>query len=375
MPIQGLTTTIVTMPPVIGSLRKGGEKETRTKGDRTFETFGKDLNHFRFTAKNESDSRLLQAFATAYGATPERINNIYLPGPEVDDNLMAFCEEYSAAKLIHRCDSVWIYERDNHTGQLYRTSHYCPYADENPDRVERPKDRMGNPLGCKQVGRLHVILPELVDAGYYGVVTVLTHSINDIAKLYQALTNYRECFGPLNRYPFAIYRANETISTPNGDKRARREKSLLNIVPSSEFVLQRFEAVRLASLSAPAAEPKQLPAPEIIEGESQVVEDDELTGLRNEYNAAARRAKNAGVSGVVGLKRADDLEIVQEKFWQLHHNVTAFAAELHATAEIPGLNLPEEYAMTLTWLDTIEEMLEIIKAGADVERELVEVTL
>jgi hypothetical protein len=266
MPIQGLTTTTVAMPPVIGQLRKGGEKEKRTKGEREYEVFGKDLDHFRFTPKNEGDARLLEAFITGYGEAPERLDNIYLPGPEVDDNLMAFCEEYTAATLVHRCDGVWIYERDRYSGQIVPTDAYCPYAEENPEKRERGKDG-----GCKQVGRLHVLLPNLVDAGYYGTVTVLTHSINDIAKIYQSLANYRESFGPLNRYPFTLYRATESISTPNGDKRARRDKSLLNLVPSSEFVLKQLESMRRAAVSAPP-EVKRLVdhgTGEVIDGDAQ----------------------------------------------------------------------------------------------------------
>lgn len=360
MPIEGLTTTIVNMPPVIGCLRKGGEKEKRTKDNRTFETFGKDLNYFRFTARNESDARLLQAFASAYGATPERIDNIYLPGPEVDDNLMAFCEEYSAATLIHRCNGVWVYERDGHTGQFYRTNQHCPYAEENPNRRARGKDG-----GCKQVGRLHVILPELLTAGYYGVVTVLTHSINDIAKLYQALTNCRENFGPLNRYPFSIYRANETISTPNGDKRARREKSLLNIVPSSEFVLRQIETMRRAALAAPATnEPKRLVAPEIVEV------DDALEVARDEYNCVARRAKDAGVPDVTGLLRTDDVDDIRTRLWQLQGKAMDYAAELCGSIYSTAIRLPEEGDSLDMWLAVIEEIQDILATDVEVEEVL-----
>jgi hypothetical protein len=364
MPIQGLTTTIVNMPPVIGSLRKGGEKEKRRNGDREYEVFGKDLNHFRFTAKNESDKHLVQAFVAAYGATPERIDNIYLPGPEVDDNLMAFCEEYSAAQLIHRCDGVWIYERDSYTGQFYRTNQYCPYAEENPNRRQRGKDG-----GCKQVGRLHVILPELVRAGYYGVVTVLTHSINDIAKLYQALTNCRERLGPLNRYPFTIYRAMESISTPNGDKRVRRDKSLLNIAPSSEFVLKQFEAVRQAALAAPVDEPRQLLAPVV-----EVIGGDTLQRAIAGYNGVARRAADAGVPVVPRLTKADDYQAIQDKGDILVAAIKGFAHELHAKLDqSPSVWVPQEDDAVTVWIAAIEEMQDILNADAELEQELEEV--
>jgi hypothetical protein len=360
MPIYGVTTTVVTMPPVIGSLRKGGEKEKRVKGDRQYEVFGKDLTHFRFTARNESDADLLKAFAEGYGEAPARLDNVYLPGAEVDDNLMAFCEEYSASSLIHRCDGVWVYERDSYTGQFYRTDNYCPYADENPQKRARGKDG-----GCKQVGRLYVILPELLHAGYYGVVTVLTHSINDIAKIYQALANCRDRLGPLNRYPFTIYRAPEMISTPNGDNgRARREKWLINITPSSEFVLKQIEAMRgQAVLSAPASPVKQL----TDGGESDVQAlVRSLAHARQDHNAIGRRATSLGVPNLPRLTTGDGLDTVRGKTLAMIEAIHAFAGDLYSTIDALDIALPDERDPIEEWLTAIEAM-QAVGAGAQVE--------
>lgn len=366
MPIQGLTTTTVSIPPVIGQLRKGGEKEKRRKDGKEYEVFGKDLDYFRFTPRNEQDAELLAAFVAGYGEAPKRLDNIYLPGPEVDDNLMAFCEEYNAATLLHRCDGVWIYERDRYTGQLVPTNAYCPYAEENPQRRDRPRDG-----GCKQRGRLAILLPALVEAGYYGTVSVLTHSINDIARLYQSLANYRERFGPLNRYPLTLYRATEAISTPNGDKRARRDKSLLNIMPSNEFVLKQFEAVRRAALAAPA-EPKRLVVDrstgEVIEGIATSLDDpDALQEAIQQYNTLARKAVDAGVADVPRLTKADDLQVIRSKGAKLAALTMAFAGDLYNSIEVPEVVFPDEGEPLEIWIEMIEEMQGIIALAAKEE--------
>lgn len=372
MPIHGVTTTIVTMPPIIGSLRKGGKKEKRTNGDRQYEVFGKDLTYFRFTARNESDQSLMEAFVKGYGEAPARLDNVYLPGAEVDDNLMAFCEEYSASSLIHRCDGVWTYERDSYTGQFYQTDAYCPYADENPQRMARPKDKKGNPLGCKQVGRLYMILPELLHAGYYGVVTVLTHSINDIAKVYQTLTNCRDRLGPLNRCPFTIYRAPEMISTPNGDGRARREKWLINIVPSTEFVLTQIEAMRAkAALNAPASPVKQLTARGVVGGSVASVDEvadmaQALTNARQDHNAIGRRAVSLGVPNVPRLTTIDGLDAIRGKTLAMIKAIHAFAGDLYSIVDSPDVALPGERDSIDEWLTAIEAM-QAVGAGVQVE--------
>lgn len=260
LPIQGLTTTRVTMPPVIGYLRKGGEKETKiSKKGKEYKGYGSDLEYFRFTARNEQDTQIVEDFLQAYGAEPQRLE-VYLPAASVDDVLMAFKEEYNASKLIHRCDGHWIYQRDRYSGEFVQTHEPCPYGPE----VERPLRRTEEQPGCRNEGRLALILPELVNMGHYGVVTALTHSINDIANLYRSLADCEQRFGSLSRIPFYLYRAPERITTPNGP---RREKWLLYIQPASEFVTHQLEVARTLALSG-GTEQRQLQAPPQIERET-----------------------------------------------------------------------------------------------------------
>ncbi len=258
MGIAGLTTQKAVLPPTIGKLRKGGEKPENAKRP------GAELDYFRFTARNEKDVQIMTDFVAAYGPQPQRIE-VYLPSDEVDVVFDAWQEEWSAADLKHRCDGEFIYERNRATGEYERTASPCPYADKEQK-------------GCKQVGRLAVILPELVAAGHYGIVTVETHSINDIATIHRALTDFRNRFGRLTGVPFYVYRYPESISTPSGSdgKRARREKWLVGITPATEFVQKQLEAARQHALGNGQI---ALPAPtvdhetgEIYEGESKAVQ-------------------------------------------------------------------------------------------------------
>lgn len=279
MPIHGLTTQRAVLPPVSGKLHKGSEgKPGKTKNGKDFIGYGDELDHFRFTplkynpkdkrAMSEAEAQLVADFAAAYGNEPQRIE-VYLPSDEVDVVFDAWQEEWSASQLLHRCNGQFVYERDRATGEYYQTTTPCPWVG---------KTRTSDNPGCKQIGRLAVILPELVAAGHYGIVTVETHSINDITTIHRALTDFRQRFGRLTGVPFYVYRYPENISTPSGSdgKRARREKWLVGITPATEFVQKQLEAARQHALgNAQIA----LPAPaidhetgEIYEGESAPVE-------------------------------------------------------------------------------------------------------
>ena len=248
MPIKTLTVQ-ASMPPVIGVLRKGDEaKDATTSGGKAYKTYGADLDHFRFTAKNEKDTELEAVFASVYGDTPQEIE-AYLPSDDLDETCMAFREEYNAGGLVtvngvpHRCDGEVLWQRNRYTGKFEPTDTACPYAKlEDGDKGKK----------CKQVGRLHLLLPQLLLAGHYGVVTVLTHSLNDISRIYAALSDFKGRFGRLTGGAFYVYRYEESISTPNGSGgKTRRDKWLVGIKPATEYVQNRLDALRQNALPAP----------------------------------------------------------------------------------------------------------------------------
>lgn len=96
--------------------------------------------------------------------------------------------------------------------------------------------------------------------------------------------------------------------------------------------------------------------------------DDKLIAARERYNAVARRAVAAGVAGVSSLKRSDDLAGVGDKMLALRARIEHYALEIaEQLAGEDGITFPSHLDPAEAWLDTLEEMQEIIKAGSDLE--------
>lgn len=214
--------------PCVGRLRKGGKKETKTitknGQQKEIETYGKDLTYFRF---DSDDARAVAHFRAAYGDEPVEVN-VFLPHQTAAQNFSCWQEAYVAGGLTHRCDGetcvIWL------DGTKYRTD---------------PKPCPG---GCKEVGRLMVIIPELQRFAY---VTVETHSVNDIIRLQENLQAVEFLRGDLRGIPFILKRTPVEISTPTPDgKRARREKWLLSIEVDPAWAALQLESMHRAALTA-----------------------------------------------------------------------------------------------------------------------------
>lgn len=251
MPIKGLTDDIAPRLPSLGKLRKGAEKPERGPG--------KDLQHFRFTgAKPEIE----QAFIAAYGEAPGSLT-VYLPYPSADACFETWQEEWAAGGLVHRCDgqvmSIW------REGAGYvRGQKPCPYFTGEKQRIKNRQP------GCDEVGRLLVILPDLVRAGHVGYVTLETHSKHDMLNILGALKAAEEHAGErgLLGIPFTLYRREEEISTPTDEGgRATRKKWLVYIEPQAAWVQVRMQLAHAEALALPA------PEPTVIDGETgEIVE-------------------------------------------------------------------------------------------------------
>jgi hypothetical protein len=229
--IKGLTDRGATFPR-IGELRKGGEK--------TASGIGRDLDYFRFTS---DDKDATEAFKSAYGEQPRSIR-CYLPYSTPEQNFGAWMEEWQAGGLIRRCDGETINISRATAGNGYN---------KNPLPCIKAS---GKPCGCKQVGRLMVIIPELRRFAY---VVALTTSINDIIEIHANLTAAVQIRGDLRGVPFILSRKPRDISTPDPKdptKRVRREKWLLSIEPAPAWVQEQ-----IAQLPA-FDEPAMLPEPD-----------------------------------------------------------------------------------------------------------------
>lgn len=217
MPIHGLTTNTAPAFPHLGELRKGEEKVSDNKP-------GKDLRHFRYTSKVYPES--VKAFAQEFGNEPNHLT-ILLPYRTVDENFPTWRESWTASRLQHRCDGRTCVLSLSKDGKTY---------------THEPKPCPG---GCKQIGRLTVIVPELLHAGFVGTVTVLTTSIHDIMEVHANLLSYQQMRGDLRGVEFVLSRVPRMITTPDGP---RREKWLINIKAHHEWVVAQLAAMKQTAM-------------------------------------------------------------------------------------------------------------------------------
>lgn len=256
MPIKALQSNRPPQFPCIGKLRKGGAKRKNANGK---EIMGEDLKHFRLTT---DDAEAAATFATYYGAEPTSIR-VFMPYATVNENFGAWLEAYTAGGMERRCDGETQHFHRDQDGK----------ANTTPIKCERLAGRACN---CKQVGRLAVIVPELARLAY---VLVETHSLYDIMQLTENLQAAEALRGDLRGIPFVLSRRDREISTPGeGNKRARRTKSLLFIEPDPEWVSRQLESMRLAALPIVDVPALVAPAARMITGPTEgmtVTVDDE----------------------------------------------------------------------------------------------------
>lgn len=254
MAIKGLTGTKVAFPE-IGKLFKGAPKQVKERDGRTYEVFGRELDHWRFESPSPA---IKEAFYQTFGEKPKELF-VYLPFPKAEDNLKTCKEAYTAGALQHRCDgetcSLWL---DPKTNQ-YRTDPIeCPTLKMTPEQAKKS--------GCQNVARLQVIIPALNEIGF---VTVETHSKNDIGFLDSILPAY-EGLQPsgLTKIPFSLYRYPKEISTPQNGKRTRVIKWLVGIKPMGEWA-SRYLSAKSQFLLTETIEMKMLAPAEIEPGEEE----------------------------------------------------------------------------------------------------------
>lgn len=252
MAIKGMTGEREAFPE-LGQLRKGGKKQKR--GDK--EIWGKDLDHFRFTSDLPE---VVALFAEVYGAEPKMVN-VVLPFAGVADNLDAWCEEYVAGGLIHRCDGETMVLWQRQDGSYSTERRPCPYhAGEKQRTKARP--------GCKPTARLKVIVPELRRLAY---VTVLTNSTHDIRNLDAQLRALHRLHGNVAGIPLQLRRVEKAISTPDGNGgRARRKKWLLSIEAAPRWVDRQLAASEQAALPQLTSGKE-----DEVEAEVEVLEEEE----------------------------------------------------------------------------------------------------
>lgn len=247
MPIKGMTDKVEARLPRLGVLRKGMAVEKIAKSGKPYKAMV-DLEYFRFTAK---DPAIEAAFREAYGAEPRSIN-VWLADATTASAFQSWREEWGASGLIHRCDGETMVRWRTHDGKFSTEPRPCPYH--TGEKTRDPKARPPA-LGCVQVGRLTLFLPKLLERGYAGTVTLITHSINDIIAIQNALewvegVRVRSPLG-LRGIEFRLWRELTEISTPTDDGgRVTREKSLVYITPAQTWVEAQYQLMRSQQMLA-----------------------------------------------------------------------------------------------------------------------------
>lgn len=254
-PIVGLTDTVMPSFPRLGKLRKGGEKQQRTRNGKTYEIYGEDLPYFRFTSDRPD---VMAAFRQAYGDQPTALA-VYLPYTTIEQNFATWKEKWARGGLEHRCDGVtmtiW-----QEAGKYVQGAKPCPYKD-TPDHKD----------ACKEIGRLTVILPELWRAGFVGYVTMETHSLHDIMNIQASLLATLEARGDnpmgLRGIEFTLRKSLETISTPGDGQRVSRDKYLVRLEPMATWASLQLQAAQQAAMG-------MLPAPRTVDQATGEIIDD-----------------------------------------------------------------------------------------------------
>jgi hypothetical protein len=219
MAINGLTTGRSPSFPFLGTIRKGGEKQTRVGDDgKEYQIQGQDLEYFRFDGRF---TWLNKKFVDRYGEQPKELK-IWLPYQTTDQNFPCFMEEWKAGGLLRRCDRETII--------LHQVK----------GKISTAPIPCANPCDCKPVGRMSIILPEFLRDGIVGFVTLETHSVHDVITLTENLLAAESMRNNLCGIPFMLRRSPREISTPQGEKRVRRTKSLLTIEPDATWVRQQI---------------------------------------------------------------------------------------------------------------------------------------
>ncbi len=232
MPIKGLTDSVQAAFPRIGKLCKGGPATRSTDGKMI--RMGEDLDHWRFTS---DQPEVVAAFEDAYGEAPVLVN-AYLPYADVDRAFQTWKEKWAAGGLVHRCDgetmTIWLDDKGKY------------------QRTPRPCDG-----GCDEVGRLALLIPELVSAGFVGYVTAETHGLNDLLSIQASLMAAAESRigNPLGLrgIQWRLSRRKEKVSTPMGNgKRGRRDKWLVKLEPAADWVQLQLQQAHAETMALPA---------------------------------------------------------------------------------------------------------------------------
>jgi hypothetical protein len=270
--IKGLTDRNEGAFPQIGIIRKGAPKTQNAPG--------KDLAYFRVEF-DEKEIQAAQDFVNRFTNAPTDIT-IMLPFNEIGRCWEAWRETYVAGAMIHRCDGERVqYAINSQTGERLVVN--------GIGQNGQPVLCKGKADGCRPIGRLRVIVPELQRLAYLMVLTTSIHDIINISNQLEAISAMTG--GRLAGIPLVLRRRPKKISTPSGANgtRARREKWLVSIEADPEWV--KVKLLQMKHDALPGNGFEQLPEPALQsvgpEWTSKLGEDDEYKSDEDEQGEGA----------------------------------------------------------------------------------------
>lgn len=261
MAIKGLTNRGAAFAQ-IGNIRKGA-KVTKNGIERPV-----DLKYFRVEFDDLEQERAAK-FAQVYGSQPTEIN-ILIPFDEIDRCWDAWCEAYTAGRMVARSDGEYFtYLVDLTSGSIVVQNGLDGSGSKVPHRTDIGIAGKSK-IQCKPVGRLKVIVPELQSAAYLVLHTSSWHDIKNISEQLEGIKMLNG--GRLVGIPLVLRRRPKKISIPKPDgTRARMEKWLISIEADPQWVAAMIGKLQHAALPVAVINPS-LPEPAAKEEDEEISE-------------------------------------------------------------------------------------------------------
>lgn len=295
MPIVNLTTTKPTPSaalPMLGRIYKGAPQKPHPNPQKAkdgIKIAGNDLKHFRIEFEDQF-AHLAPEWERMYGPEPTELRGVYLLGRDADEAFPAWYESWSKTAMLSRC-----------TGETQvRYFENGTYHNEpRPCRCDAKKRT------CKQVGRLPVMVRPFSEAtGYLGYFLLVTHSIHDIAEIYQTLAATLEMQKTLLSIPFVLGRQLKPISMPKDDgSRVTVEKAMIYLYTDPSFTARAIATIE-AGYQLP-----QLPATTVVAAASGV----DLAAGANAFEDSAALLTSDGLSEPDVIEADEYIEQVTPK--------------------------------------------------------------
>ena len=263
MPIKGITDRGERFPE-IGQIRKGAAKVDGK--------IGKDLNYFRVTF-DDAEQKSAQKFLQLYGPEPQAIKVMFCFN-EIYRHWDANLEAYTAGRMIARSDGeTYQFLFDTRTNKVV-VNKGIPEKKYIEGEVlgtwHNNKKNTEEPIYCKYVGRLRLVIPELGRLNYLTAITYSRHDIENLSSQINALSIINH--GIISGIPLILKRVPRMISCPNNDgTMARRLKWLLSLEADPEWVGPKF--ANMKALIFPEKTAGYLGTGEIIESNSPTAQE------------------------------------------------------------------------------------------------------